>query len=172
MIDVNVIILERYAVSSSTQRIYLEVPYPDLKAAKILGARWDQTAKAWFIPAGVDPTPLLNRWPELAGDPASHRPGAVNADGQLIAAKILGRRGGIAGGQKGGNARAAVLTAERRREIAMQGVQAKAAKRAARLDRQRDAETPSLSAHGAELRAGRGPDVAPAVKRNIFKIWE
>jgi hypothetical protein len=164
-------------MTDSYRRIYLEVPFADLKAAKILGAQWDQTAKAWFIPAGIDPAPLLNRWPRLAGDPASHRPGAINADGQLIAAKQLGRLGGIAGGQKGGKARAAALTPERRREIAMQGVKARAAKKADRLNRQRDAKSPPLSRYGSELRAGRGPAVPPAVKSQKKRpaddaVWE
>ena len=53
-----------------------------------------------------------------------------DADGKLLAAKIMGRLGGIAGGSKGGKARAQALSPERRREIALMGVRAREQKRA------------------------------------------
>ena len=161
-------------MTDTYRRIYLDVPFADLKAAKLLGAQWDQTAKAWFVPAGIDSAALLNCWPRLAGDPASHRPGAINADGQLIAAKELGRLGGIAGGHKGGKARAAVTSPERRREIALMGVQARANKKAARLARRHSepSNSQALSRAGSELRAGRGPGVVPAAKRNTRRRVE
>ena len=147
---------------SVSVRIYLEVPFPERKAARILGAQWDQTAKAWFIPVGIDPAPLLNCWPRLEGDPARHRPESVDADGQSIAAKVLGRRGGLAGGRKGGLARARVSHLQSAvKEISMQGVMAKKAARLSRLE----IELQPLSRYGSELRAGRrsrspGSDVA------------
>jgi hypothetical protein len=151
-------------MSVAHRRIYLDVPFPDKSAAKTLGARWDGVARAWFIPAGVDPDPFLHRWPRLAGDPALEL--SMNADGELIAAKIMGRLGGIAGGHKGGKARAAATSPERRREIALMGVQARANKKAARLARQyeRSSQPEALSRAGSELRAGRGPGVRPAVQ--------
>ena len=41
------------AMASSDERTYLAVPYAEKDAAKQLGARWDKTEKAWFVPAGV-----------------------------------------------------------------------------------------------------------------------
>lgn len=48
------------------ERIYLDVPYVAKDEAKALGARWDPTARRWFVPAGVDAGPFA-RWiePEL-----------------------------------------------------------------------------------------------------------
>ena len=119
----------------SARRIYLEVPFPANKSAKRLGAHWDKLAGAWYVPAGEDPAPFLERWPRMEGDPAVHRPAEMSsdhhdADGKLLAAKIMGRLGGIAGGSKGGKARARALSPERRKEIALMGVRAREQKRA------------------------------------------
>ncbi|MDR3077770.1 MAG: DUF5710 domain-containing protein [Planctomycetota bacterium] len=45
------------------RRFYLEVPREEKDAAKELGARWDRAAVAWYVPEGVNPDPLLSRWP-------------------------------------------------------------------------------------------------------------
>jgi hypothetical protein len=119
----------------SARRIYLEVPFPANKSAKRLGTHWDKAAGAWYVPAGEDPAPFLERWPRIEGDPAMQRPAEMSsdhhdADGKLLAAKIMGRLGGIAGGSKGGKARAQALSPERRKEIALMGVRAREQKRA------------------------------------------
>ena len=36
------------------ERTYLAVPYDEKDDARQLGARWDRTEKAWYVPAGVD----------------------------------------------------------------------------------------------------------------------
>ncbi len=41
------------AMTPSDERTYLAVPYAGKDAAKQVGARWDKTEKAWFVPAGV-----------------------------------------------------------------------------------------------------------------------
>jgi hypothetical protein len=140
----------------SNQRAYLEVPFTEKDAARHLGARWDGNAQAWFVPVGVDPIPFL-RWPRLRADPALNRPaptspGSFDPDNKLVAAKVLGRLGGIAGGHKGGLARAEALSPERRQEIAMMGVRARAAKRAQQLVRG------EVSRSAAELRRRRGSE--------------
>lgn len=40
---------------------YIKVPFEEKHQAKSLGARWDATGKAWFIPVGIDPI-LLREW--------------------------------------------------------------------------------------------------------------
>jgi len=46
------------ASSSAQERIYLAVAFRDKDAVKALGAHFDLTRKAWFIPPGVDPEPF------------------------------------------------------------------------------------------------------------------
>jgi len=41
--------------------VYLDVPYAQKDEAKTLGARWDATARRWFVPAGID-SPSFSRW--------------------------------------------------------------------------------------------------------------
>ncbi|MDD9943766.1 MAG: zincin-like metallopeptidase domain-containing protein [Myxococcales bacterium] len=64
----------------SSGRPKLAVPYKpesERKAAYDLGARWDKAVRVWFVPDGVDPNPLLERWspdradvsPPEQGDP-------------------------------------------------------------------------------------------------------
>ena len=42
-------------------RIDLQVPITEKDAAKHLGARWDSQNKAWYVPDGIDATPL-QKW--------------------------------------------------------------------------------------------------------------
>jgi putative DNA primase/helicase len=42
------------AMTASDDRTYLAVPYDEKDDAKVLGAKWDRQAKAWYVPAGVD----------------------------------------------------------------------------------------------------------------------
>ena len=37
---------------------FLDVPFRDKDQAKSLGARWDASAKRWFVPAGKDLSPF------------------------------------------------------------------------------------------------------------------
>lgn len=39
-------------------RIDLQVPITEKDAAKHLGARWDPQNKTWYVPDGLDATPL------------------------------------------------------------------------------------------------------------------
>jgi Antirestriction protein len=42
------------AMSSSSERTYLAVPYAEKDEAKALGAKWDARQKAWYVPAGTE----------------------------------------------------------------------------------------------------------------------
>lgn len=42
---------------------YLQVPYKEKALARDLGAKWDKTEKAWFVPANLDPAPFA-KWIE------------------------------------------------------------------------------------------------------------
>ncbi len=47
--------------ATTPEKLYLNVHIGDKDEAKALGARWDKDAKAWYVPAGVDPAPFA-RW--------------------------------------------------------------------------------------------------------------
>ncbi len=56
--------------NTKAQRTYLIVPYSEKGEAKAAGARWDRTAKSWFIPPGTEPA-AFRRWvPERQPAPA------------------------------------------------------------------------------------------------------
>lgn len=48
----------------------LDVPYTEKDAAKALGARWDGTARRWYVPAGVD-VGLFEHWLPNPGGPTA-----------------------------------------------------------------------------------------------------
>lgn len=48
----------------------LDVPYAEKDAAKALGARWDGTARRWYVPTGVD-VGLFERWLPRPDDPSA-----------------------------------------------------------------------------------------------------
>ncbi len=52
-----------------TPKTYLNVPYAQKDAAKVLGARWDAAAKKWFVPAGKD-IALFAQW-QIAAESVS-----------------------------------------------------------------------------------------------------
>lgn len=76
------------AEADVNKRRYLAVPYADKNEAREMGARWDKSAKAWWIGASVDPAPF-KRWIEGASsviaptgtDPLSSFADAVRAAG-------------------------------------------------------------------------------------------
>lgn len=41
-------------ISISTQNTYINCPYAEKNEAKALGAKWDNTNKSWYVPAGLD----------------------------------------------------------------------------------------------------------------------
>lgn len=45
-------------------RVFLNVSYKEREEAKILGAKWDTTAKMWYVPEGMDATPF-EKWNAL-----------------------------------------------------------------------------------------------------------
>lgn len=49
-------------------RTYLNVPYAQKDEAKKLGARWDATARQWYVPDGIDTTPF-KRWLPVENPP-------------------------------------------------------------------------------------------------------
>lgn len=46
-------------------KTYLNVPYHSKDKVKSLGARWDMSAKQWYVPDGVDIFPFLNWVPNM-----------------------------------------------------------------------------------------------------------
>ncbi|MBT5716146.1 MAG: hypothetical protein HOI70_04460 [Opitutae bacterium] len=46
---------------SNQNHFYLACPYAEKDEAKSLGARWDNDARKWYVPAGVDREPF-SRW--------------------------------------------------------------------------------------------------------------
>lgn len=46
--------------------VYLAVPYEDRHEVKSLGAKWDKGNGSWYVPAGIDKTPLQHYLPKLA----------------------------------------------------------------------------------------------------------
>lgn len=71
------------------------------------------------LPRPRDPNQLAKLITEIATGEQDDRP--LTEDGRDLAAVLLGRRGGL----KGGHARAALLTPERRREIAIKAAQSR-----------------------------------------------
>jgi hypothetical protein len=53
-------------------RIDLQVPITEKDAAKHLGARWDSQNKTWYVPDGIDATPL-QKWIPVQRPPTSER---------------------------------------------------------------------------------------------------
>ena len=47
--------------SVSFEDTYLKCPYAEKDVAKMLGARWDNDKRQWFVPAGRDLAPF-RRW--------------------------------------------------------------------------------------------------------------
>src|ERR1700730_5808787 len=45
---------------------WLRVPYEEKNEAKALGARWDPSARKWFVPDGMDPE-TFERWRPCPG---------------------------------------------------------------------------------------------------------
>lgn len=44
--------------AGQAEQIFLDVPQADKNEARRLGARWDDKAKRWYVPKGVDPQPF------------------------------------------------------------------------------------------------------------------
>lgn len=82
---------------SNSKRRYLAVPYAEKNQARELGARWDKSAKAWWIGASVDPAPFA-KWIEgvstttatATTDPQTAFADALNAAGlKLTGAPVM-----------------------------------------------------------------------------------
>ncbi|WP_235603254.1 DUF5710 domain-containing protein [Piscirickettsia litoralis] len=56
----------------NTQRVYLNVPFAEKDEAKRLGARWDPSARSWYILPHVDTDPFT-RWLKNAAAPPKKR---------------------------------------------------------------------------------------------------
>ena len=46
-------------------KTYLNVPFAQKDAAKVLGARWDASIKKWYVPSGKD-IGLFTQWQPVA----------------------------------------------------------------------------------------------------------
>jgi hypothetical protein len=53
-------------------RIDLQVPFAEKDAAKHLGARWDSQNTTWYVPDGIDATPL-QKWIPVHCRPTSEQ---------------------------------------------------------------------------------------------------
>ena len=67
--------------AEKTSRRYLTVPHHQKEDAKALGARWDDAAKKWYVPEGLDGS-LFVQWPFDGAQVAStsEADGAVSVD--------------------------------------------------------------------------------------------
>lgn len=68
---------------SSTKREYLAVPYDQRHNARASGARWDATAKAWYIGERADRAALA-RWLPSAGEPEFNSPLTKSGRGDSV----------------------------------------------------------------------------------------
>ncbi|MFO1418096.1 MAG: exodeoxyribonuclease VII large subunit [Methylotetracoccus sp.] len=73
--------------STTTDRIYLNVPFPAKDQAKSLGARWDPVARKWYVAGSRDLTAFK---PWLPPDIDLEEPGGVDT---LLADGVLTERG-------------------------------------------------------------------------------
>ena len=58
---------------SKENRQYIDVPYPDRREARALGAAWDREAKSWYVSPGAETGKLTVKW--QVHDPAATRAG-------------------------------------------------------------------------------------------------
>lgn len=55
--------------SSSTEYTYFTIPFYDKDKAKCLGAKWDRKIKHWYVPAGTDLKPFIEKgWKRLSNE--------------------------------------------------------------------------------------------------------
>ena len=99
------------AMPAAAERVYLAVPYAEKEAVKALGARWNRTGKAWYVPPGQNlvgfqrwmPTAQA-RTAAVAEDPRDDFAEALRAagfelsgppvmDGRLQRARVMGDTG-------------------------------------------------------------------------------
>lgn len=59
--------------SSQSGKVFLNVPFKEKNAAKALGAKWDRTEQAWYVPAGLDAAPF-EAWKIAPSEAASALP--------------------------------------------------------------------------------------------------
>jgi hypothetical protein len=71
------------AATSAGTVAWLHVPYAEKDQAKALGARWDPSARSWYVPAGRDLAPFT-RW--LPTEPAVD----LDAPGPRLAVWVVG----------------------------------------------------------------------------------
>ena len=99
------------AITASGDRTYLAVPYAEIDAVRQIGAKWDRSTKAWYVPPGVDLDPFTAWLPPHEAvhiavdvDPAGQfadalrawglRPdGPVHMDGEIHRVPVEGDRG-------------------------------------------------------------------------------
>lgn len=80
------------AMSVSSDRTYLAVPYAEKDEAKALGAKWDARQKAWYVPAGADLDGFRSWLPamgasaliETDSDPRAEFAAALRACGLIV----------------------------------------------------------------------------------------
>lgn len=77
------------AMEESKPRIFIAVPFAEKDAAKSAGAKWDRTAKSWYVPEGMD-NAAFSKWstpekPPLPSlSPAEEFAEALKANGLTV----------------------------------------------------------------------------------------
>lgn len=62
--------IKRARAADAPPRRFLSCPFEEKDEAKALGAKWDQAAKKWYIPDGLDAAPFA-QWYDAPPDPAA-----------------------------------------------------------------------------------------------------
>lgn len=46
----------------SSDRVYLDVPYPEKDVCRRMGGHWDKPSRCWYVPDDTSPAPFLQLW--------------------------------------------------------------------------------------------------------------
>ena len=51
---------------TKSKKFYLDCPYSEKDQAKDMGARWDVSARKWYVPDGIDREQFRKWWPSVS----------------------------------------------------------------------------------------------------------
>jgi phage/plasmid primase-like uncharacterized protein len=179
----------RAAQAPSPERTYLAVPYAEKDDAKQLGAKWDRSEKAWYVPAGmeleafapwmpakgsvhiaVDANPA-EQFAEALRESGLHLDGAPQMDGQLHRVRAEGDRGAERSGAYSGHldGRPAGFIQNHRTGLKQNW---KASGQAAALDARDRAQMAAEAAQKRHDRAHEREQQAERVAQQVDAIWK